>query len=408
MTRIFISYRRDDSEDITGRIGDRLRDHFGSEFVFSDVDDIPIGRDFRKVLDEKVGQCSILLAIIGKRWLLVENAAGSPRLHDETDFVRLEIESALRRDIVVVPVLVQNCVMPASAVLPESLQELSFRHAAEIRSNPNFHNDVNRLIRGLELHLESNEAAQDYTNTNTQLGQPSSNNDLGNDGEARTHSITKLNKDEFGTNSISKSEESRPRTTRHESTSGELNLDEDITLDLDQLSPDIDLDTQLLLDSDLSDSDIPDVAKPPYVTSKANIIRVPTLPESIPDALIVTWHKAEGELVSRDEVLVDIETDKVVLEVPAAADGTMGKIIEPEGTTVIAHQVIGSIVEHTSFSSSDNTMDTMLDLAKAYIDMSDIDSARSTLNEIVKYGRDEQILEATSLIRKLSKPHPAR
>jgi len=72
-------------------------------------------------------------------------------------------------------------------------------------------------------------------------------------------------------------------------------------------------------------------------------IKVPTLPESIADALIVTWHKAEGDPVERDEVLVDIETDKVVLEVPAAEDGVLGKIIEPEGTTVTAHQVIGSI-----------------------------------------------------------------
>lgn len=74
-------------------------------------------------------------------------------------------------------------------------------------------------------------------------------------------------------------------------------------------------------------------------------IKVPTLPESIADALVVTWHKAEGDPVQRDEVLVDIETDKVVLEVPAAQDGVLGKIIEPEGTTVTAHQVIGSIEE---------------------------------------------------------------
>jgi len=72
-------------------------------------------------------------------------------------------------------------------------------------------------------------------------------------------------------------------------------------------------------------------------------IKVPTLPESIADALVVTWHKAEGDAVVRDEVLVEIETDKVVLEVPAAEDGVLGKIIEPEGTTVTAHQVIGSI-----------------------------------------------------------------
>jgi 2-oxoglutarate dehydrogenase E2 component (dihydrolipoamide succinyltransferase) len=74
-------------------------------------------------------------------------------------------------------------------------------------------------------------------------------------------------------------------------------------------------------------------------------IKVPTLPESVADALIVMWHKKEGDPVKRDEVLVDIETDKVVMEVPAAEDGILGKIIEPEGTTVSAHQLIGSIEE---------------------------------------------------------------
>lgn len=81
-------------------------------------------------------------------------------------------------------------------------------------------------------------------------------------------------------------------------------------------------------------------------------IKVPTLPESIADALIVTWHKKEGDPVKRDEVLVDIETDKVVMEVPAAEDGVLGKILEPEGTTVSAHQVIGSIEEGGSDSGA--------------------------------------------------------
>jgi len=72
-------------------------------------------------------------------------------------------------------------------------------------------------------------------------------------------------------------------------------------------------------------------------------IKVPTLPESIADATIVTWHKKVGDAVSRDEVLVEVETDKVVLEVPAAEDGVIGSIIEDEGATVLAHQVIGTI-----------------------------------------------------------------
>jgi len=80
-------------------------------------------------------------------------------------------------------------------------------------------------------------------------------------------------------------------------------------------------------------------------------VKVPTLPESIADALIVKWHKAEGESVARDEIIVDVETDKVVLEVPAATGGVLSSIVEPEGTTVAAHQVIGVIAEGASAAS---------------------------------------------------------
>lgn len=80
-------------------------------------------------------------------------------------------------------------------------------------------------------------------------------------------------------------------------------------------------------------------------------IKVPTLPESIADALVATWHKKPGDPVLRDEVLVDIETDKVVLEVPAAEDGVMGAIIEDEGATVVANQLIGMIEEGSAASA---------------------------------------------------------
>jgi len=94
-------------------------------------------------------------------------------------------------------------------------------------------------------------------------------------------------------------------------------------------------------------------------------IKVPTLPESIADALVVTWRKAEGEAVKRDEVLVEIETDKVVLEVPAEKDGVMGKIIEAEGATVTAHQVLGSIEEGGSGSAAATAADAAVSTAAA-------------------------------------------
>ncbi|UTV28508.1 2-oxoglutarate dehydrogenase complex dihydrolipoyllysine-residue succinyltransferase [Photobacterium atrarenae] len=72
-------------------------------------------------------------------------------------------------------------------------------------------------------------------------------------------------------------------------------------------------------------------------------ILVPDLPESVADATVATWHKQPGDAVTRDEVLVDIETDKVVLEVPAPEDGVLEAILEEEGTTVLTKQLIGKI-----------------------------------------------------------------
>jgi len=74
-------------------------------------------------------------------------------------------------------------------------------------------------------------------------------------------------------------------------------------------------------------------------------IKVPTLPESVADATVVTWHKKVGEAVSRDELLVEIETDKVVLEVPAPAEGVLEKIISDEGVLVTASDILGVVAE---------------------------------------------------------------
>lgn len=74
-------------------------------------------------------------------------------------------------------------------------------------------------------------------------------------------------------------------------------------------------------------------------------IKTPMLPESVADATIVTWHKKPGEFVKRDENLVDLETDKVVLEVPAPCDGVLETILKPVGSTVLAQEVIGQLTE---------------------------------------------------------------
>ncbi|MGK7295702.1 MAG: biotin/lipoyl-containing protein, partial [Candidatus Wenzhouxiangella sp. M2_3B_020] len=74
-------------------------------------------------------------------------------------------------------------------------------------------------------------------------------------------------------------------------------------------------------------------------------VKVPTLPESVSDATVAKWHKKAGDAVKRDENLVDLETDKVVLEVPAPADGTLESIDAEEGETVEADDVLGRIAE---------------------------------------------------------------
>ena len=77
-------------------------------------------------------------------------------------------------------------------------------------------------------------------------------------------------------------------------------------------------------------------------------ILVPDLPESVADATVATWHKKPGDAVRRDEVLVEIETDKVVLEVPASADGILDAVLEEEGTTVTSRQILGRLREGNS------------------------------------------------------------
>ena len=100
---IFISYRRDDSSGHAGRLADRLVEHFGRNRIFVDTDTIEPGEDFVTAIERAVGSCEILVAVIGRHWL---SAGGTGRLNDPNDFVRLEIATALRRDIRVIPVLV--------------------------------------------------------------------------------------------------------------------------------------------------------------------------------------------------------------------------------------------------------------------------------------------------------------
>lgn len=150
MTKIFISYRRDDSVDIAGRIYDRLVQAFGKDNIFKDVDSIPFGVNFKKHLADAVQQCAVELVVIGRAWLDIADEHGNRRLDDPRDFVRIEIEAALTRDIPVIPLLVGGASMPTEDRLPDSLGDLAYRNAATVGRDPYFHLDMDRVIESLK------------------------------------------------------------------------------------------------------------------------------------------------------------------------------------------------------------------------------------------------------------------
>jgi TIR domain len=117
-----------------------------------DVNAIQPGRDFRKAIDESILKCSVLLAVVGRDWLESKSASGQRRLDDESDFVRLEIASALQRDIPVVPVLVRGARMPSADQLPADLRELAYRNAVEL-THARWKSDVRVLIQALRPYM---------------------------------------------------------------------------------------------------------------------------------------------------------------------------------------------------------------------------------------------------------------
>ena len=147
--KIFISYRRDDTQHSTGRLYERLVQAFGRKNVFKDVDSIPPGADFRDLLTRRVTDASVMLAIIGANWQGMDGQNRS-RLENSSDFVRIELEDAMKRNISIIPVLVDGASVPAAEQLPESLRALTFRQSVVLRPDPDFSTDAERIIRHLQ------------------------------------------------------------------------------------------------------------------------------------------------------------------------------------------------------------------------------------------------------------------
>jgi hypothetical protein len=149
---IFISYRRSDSEGQSGRLFKDLCERFGKDAVFIDVARMKKGLDFRRVLDEQLASCGVLLTIIGDGWLNALDEEGKRRLDDPHDFTRTEIAAALKRDIPVIPVLVQDARMPHADQLPDDLKELIYRDGVELR-HTHWDSDVNDLMNALTAYV---------------------------------------------------------------------------------------------------------------------------------------------------------------------------------------------------------------------------------------------------------------
>lgn len=149
MSGIFISYRREDSSGWVGSLSRALRESFGEDQVFRDIDTLEPGVDYGVAIEQRLASCDVVLVVIGPRWLTTSDKKGQRRLDDPKDLARIEAAVVLRRRIPVVPVLVGGAVMPSADDLPEELRELARRNAYEL-SDRRWDYDQEQLIKVLE------------------------------------------------------------------------------------------------------------------------------------------------------------------------------------------------------------------------------------------------------------------
>jgi hypothetical protein len=146
MQGIFISYRRQDSQSAAGRLADSLKEQLPEAAVFRDVETIEAGADFVNAINAALESCGVLLAVIGPRWISIQDDAGKRRLEDPNDYTRLELATALgRTDVRVIPVLVDGAVMPDPEALPADLKPLARRNALEL-TDKRWDYDVSQLV----------------------------------------------------------------------------------------------------------------------------------------------------------------------------------------------------------------------------------------------------------------------
>lgn len=152
--RIFISYRRDDTQWVAGRLGDSLGAYFGDSRVFRDVEGIAGGADFGEVIRHTLGSADAVVVLIGPDWLSASDDRGHRRLDDADDWVCHEVSAALEAGVPVYPVLVEGTPMPRAEELPASLRGLTRFNAIAI-SDSRWREDVTRLAKIIALDIPS-------------------------------------------------------------------------------------------------------------------------------------------------------------------------------------------------------------------------------------------------------------
>lgn len=168
--KLFINYRREDTEDFAGRLHDHLVGEFGKDNIFKDVDSIRPGDNWKVALEQSVGQCDVVLALIGDRWAQCKDETGKARIQSDNDWVRFELEAAYRTNRIVMPVLVKGTRPIQNKDLPESLHWLTDANMTEIRGGAFFKDDVARLIS--ELRSRRDRLTEQKKAANVTYGQP--------------------------------------------------------------------------------------------------------------------------------------------------------------------------------------------------------------------------------------------
>lgn len=142
--KIFISYRVQDTAGETGRLVDALKHHFADDQLFMDIENLEPGADFTEAIGRSLSACDVMLVVIGPRWTAPREGQ-PPRIQEENDWVRMEVATALQRNVRVVPLLVDGGALPRSEDLPHDLQPLLKRQTLEI-SNKRWRYDTDQLI----------------------------------------------------------------------------------------------------------------------------------------------------------------------------------------------------------------------------------------------------------------------